>query len=285
MSSSHPLDAAIRLSIVDGNTFHGRTRPEWDSMVGPFGGITAAVLLRAVETHPDRIGEPVALTVNFAAPIGPGGFDISLRAARTNRTNQHWTVELSQNGDVKTTATALFGIHRDTWADTEAHPPSVSPPEQIDRDSAQEDFVRWAHFYDLRFAEGRFPGEGAQPSSTATTTMWIRDTARRPIDYAALATLCDIFCPRVFLRCGGPTAAGTITATTYFHADQHALDAVGDDFVLGTAHANRFSGGYFDQSAQLWTRDGVLLATSHQFVYFKGDVCHSGEEIHVRQRN
>jgi acyl-CoA thioesterase len=57
--------------------------------------------------------------------------------------------------------------------------------------------------------------------------------------------------------------------TTYFHADQEQLDAVGTDFVLGIAHANRFSGGYFDQSAQLWTRDGALLATTHQIVYFK----------------
>ena len=67
-------------------------------MIGPFGGITAAAMVRAIESHPDRIGEPLALTVNFAAPIADGDFDISLRAARTNRTNQHWIVELSQNG-------------------------------------------------------------------------------------------------------------------------------------------------------------------------------------------
>ncbi len=64
--------------------------------------------------------------------------------------------------------------------------------------------------------------------------------------------------------------AGTISLTTYFLADQRQLDAVGDEFVLATAHANRFSGGYFDQSAQVWTRDGLLLAATHQVVYFKG---------------
>jgi acyl-CoA thioesterase len=285
MSPIHPFDAAIALDALDDNTFRGCTDPEWDSMVGPFGGITVAALLRAVHTHPDRIGDPVALTVNFAAPISKGDFDISLRVARTNRTNQHWIVELSQDGDVKTTATALFGIHRDTWADTEARPPLVPPPEQIARDSVQQDFVGWARLYDLRFAQGTFPGEGAQPSSSATTTMWVRDTAGRPLDYPALAALCDIFCPRAFLRCGGPIPAGTISLTTYFHADRAALDAVADDFMLGTAYANRFFGGYFDQSAQLWTRDGVLLASSHQIVYFKGDACNSREEGHVRQHN
>jgi hypothetical protein len=59
--------------------------------------------------------------------------------------------------------------------------------------------------------------------------------------------------------------------TTYFHADQEQLDALGSDYVLGTARTNQFSGGYFDQSAQLWTRGRALLATSHQIVYFKGE--------------
>ena len=72
-------------------------------MVGPFGGITAAVMLRAIETHPERVGEPLALTVNFTAPIADGDFDVSLRAVRTNRTNQHWIAELSQDGAVTTT--------------------------------------------------------------------------------------------------------------------------------------------------------------------------------------
>jgi acyl-CoA thioesterase len=115
------------------------------------------------------------------------------------------------------------------------------------------------------------PKEDAQSNPSATTTMWMRDSAQRRVDYPALAALCDIFCPRVFWRRGGFIPAGTISVTSFFHADQQQLDALGGDYVLGTAHANRFSRGYFDQSAQLWTRDGVLLATSHQIVYFKAD--------------
>ena len=270
MTRKHPFDSAIQLDTIDGNIRRGRTHPEWASMVGPFGGITAATLIRAIQTHPDHIGEPLALTVNFAAPIADGDFDISLRAARTNRTNQHWILELSQDGDVKTTATALFGSRRDTCGDTEARQPSAPPPEQVTPSGGPGEFVVWARLYDMRFVEGPFPGEDAQPCLSATTTMWMRDNARRRVDYPALAALCDIFYPRVFLRRGGFVPAGTISVTSYFHADQQQLDTLDCDYVLGTAHANRFSRGYFDQSAQLWTRDGVLLATSHQIVYFKG---------------
>ena len=65
-------------------------------MVGPFGGVTAAAIVRAIESHPDRIGEPVALTVNYLAPVNDGPFDVVVRVARTNRTNQHWTAEVRQ---------------------------------------------------------------------------------------------------------------------------------------------------------------------------------------------
>lgn len=268
MTDTHPFDAAIRLDTVSEDTRRGRTHPEWANMVGPFGGITAATMLRAVQTHPDCIGEPLALTINYAAPIADGDFDITVRAARTNRTNQHWIVELSQDGDVKTTATATFAIRRESWADTESHPPSAPAPEQLT--PVDPGLVRWTGLYDMRFVQGAMPGQGADPAPSSTTTLWVRDDAGRSVDYPALAALCDIFYPRVFLRRGGFVPSGTISLTTYFHADQQELDALADDFVLATAHANRFSGGYFDQSAQVWTRAGGLLATTHQIVYFKG---------------
>ena len=124
--------------------------------------------------------------------------------------------------------------------------------------------------YDMRYVEGAMPGKDGEPDPSSTSTLWVRDSAGRPVDYPALAALCDIFYPRVFLRRGGFIPSGTISLTTYFHADQPQLDAVAGDFVLATAHANRFSRGYFDQSAKVWTRDGGLLATTHQIVYFKG---------------
>jgi len=266
-AAAHPFDRALHLDHVEAGVVRGATEPAWANMVGPFGGVTAAVLLRAVESHPDRIGDPLALTVNYTAPIADGEFDIALRAARTNRSNQHWILELRQGGEVKTTATAVFGLHRDTWADTEAQFPEVIAPEDIPR-SEFFDFVVWANRYDIRFTEGAVPDDGAH-SESSTSTLWVRNAERRPLDFAALASVSDTFYPRVFLRRGKVIPAGTISLTTYFHADRAQVEAVGDDFVLGSAHANAFSRGYFDQSAQLWSRDGVLLTSSHQLVYFK----------------
>lgn len=267
-ASSHPFERAMRLETVDAGTVRGATDPDWANMVGPFGGITAAVLLRAVESHPDRIGDPLALTVNFAAPITDGAFEICLRAARTNRSNQHWVLELRQDDEVKTTATALFGLHRDTWADDESRPPSVPVPEEVEPGTFVDAIV-WAKRYDMRFTDGPVPLRAVEPSESSTTTLWVRDAQGRSLDFAALACLSDVFFPRVFLRRGRFLPAGTITLTTYFHVDQGEINAVGSDYLLASAHANRFSRGYFDQSAHLWSRAGRLLTSTHQLVYFK----------------
>lgn len=240
-------------------------------MVGPFGGITAATTVRAVELHPKCHGRPIALTVNYLAPISDGEFDIVTRAVKTNRSNQHWIVELSQDGDVKTTATAIFGLRRDTWSDTEVAPPAAQGPEDI-TPSIPPFGVVWFDNYDMRFVDGAMPDTGGEPaeSGSSTTTLWVRNNPPRAMDFAALASVSDIFYPRVFLRQGQFVPAGTVSITTYFHADDDQLAAQGDDFVLATARAQRFSRGYFDQTAHLWGRDATLLATSHQIVYFKG---------------
>jgi acyl-CoA thioesterase len=267
MPDLHAFDRAIELEAISADVVRGRTQPEWANMVGPFGGLTAAVLLSAIESHSDRLGEPVALTVNFAAPIADGVFEISRRVARTNRTNQHWILELSQGGAVTTTASAIFGIRRDTWSDTEAVPPAAPPPEQIAR-SSPENLPVWIGMYDMRFAQGSFSGGAVQPGPSSTTTLWVRDAAQRQIDFSALTAMSDIFFPRVYLR-RGVIPAGTISMTTYFHTNSRQLGALGGDYILATARADRFDRGFFDQNAQLWSRDGDLLATTYQIVYFK----------------
>lgn len=270
VAPTHPFDAAVELSpeLGEPGVFLGHTSPDYANMVGPFGGITAATLLRAVLKHPERLGDPLSLTVNFAGPITDGGFVVSARPTRTNRSTQHWNIELAQDGVVTTTATAVFGTRRETWASTEIEAPAAPPAGDV-ATQGFPDFVAWARNYEMRFVAGAIPepDEGAQPDST--TTMWVRDEPPRPLDFPALTSLCDVFYPRAFLRLGRYLPAGTVSLTVYFHADATLLAAQADDAVLGTARAQRFGKGYFDQSGEIWGRDGALLATAHQLVYFK----------------
>ena len=57
--------------------------------------------------------------------------------------------------------------------------------------------------------------------------------------------------------------------TTYFHASQAQMAEAGTGYLLGQAQAQAFRHGFFDQTAQLWSEAGMLLATSTQLVYYK----------------
>jgi acyl-coenzyme A thioesterase PaaI-like protein len=99
MTTSHPLDEALRLEAAGNGSpgnWQGHTHADYWNMVGPFGGTTAATALRAILMHPALLGEPVALTVNYAAAVAEGAFTVTARPVRTNRSTQHWAVELSQ---------------------------------------------------------------------------------------------------------------------------------------------------------------------------------------------
>ncbi|MET9490462.1 thioesterase family protein [Nocardia sp. NPDC006630] len=264
----HPFDVATEL-IYDGDgNYRGQTTPDYANMVGPFGGITAATLLRAAQEHPDCLGEPLSITVNYAGPIANGPFVISAVPVRTNRNTQHWTLTLSQDGAVTTTATAVFGNRRQTWSSTEVTAPAVPPADSLEPEALPE-FIAWVRNYEMRFAEGAIAIQDADPNHSSTTTLWVRETPARPLDYPGLTALSDVFFPRVMLRLGRVVPAGTVSLTVYFHADTELLTAQSDLPVLATARSQHFGNGFFDQSAELWANNGTLLATSHQMVYFK----------------
>lgn len=268
-TGAHVLDQVVALTPDGEHLFRGRTHEAWANMVGPFGGTTAATMLNAILQHPERHGDPLSLTLNYAGPVGDGEFLIEARPVRTNRSNQHWVLEMRQGDEVVTTATALTGLRRHTWSETEIGPPEVTAPEDLPR-ASEDRGVRWIGNYDMRFVAGGWDdvaeGEG---TTTSTTTMWIRDSPERGLDHLSLTALGDSFFPRSFLRLGRPVPAGTVTLSIYFMATADELEAHGTDFVLGSVHSHRFHGSYHDESARLWSRDGTLLAISNQLMYFK----------------
>ena len=265
----HPFDAAIALEPLERGRWRGAPHPAWANMVGPFGGITAATMLDAALRHPDRVGEPVALTVNYAAPLGTAPFEVRARPARTGRSVQHWIIELLQGGEVASTATAVTAVRRDTWAAAELAPPDVPPAHAVPVTPRFSE-VEWPRRYELRFHDGPWPDlrvEAELPDSLST--VWIRDEPPRPLDAPSLAAICDVFYPRTFRRRQRFVPAGTVTLTVHFHADAVELAAQGSRPVLGVARGLRYHRGFFDQRAEVWSDAGVLLASSMQSVWYR----------------
>ena len=274
MVCMHPFDEAIDLRVFATHEFTGATHPAYANMVGPFGGTTAAQLLQCAMLHPQRLGDPVALTVNFAAPVADGAIRFVARPVRTNRSTQHWIIEAHQTPNdisgVVATATAVFAVRRETWSNVEAvMPANVSAPETVPR-MPVKGMPAWPQRYDMRFVEGAFPTAfDEQEQAHSRSTLWVRDEPERALDFASLAAISDSFFPRIYVRRRRRAMIGTVSLTTYFHADSALLTQVGTNHVLGVAKALNYRHGYFDQTGELWSQDRQLLASTHQLVYFK----------------
>ena len=68
----HPFDIATDLEPTGDGDWLARTSDAYWNMIGPFGGLIAALMFKSACVHPDREGEPIALTVNFCAAIAKG---------------------------------------------------------------------------------------------------------------------------------------------------------------------------------------------------------------------
>ena len=275
----HPFDQALVLEGQGTDTFAGHTSPAYWNMIGPFGGITAAVALKAVMQHPARRGEPIALTVNYASALGPGPFTVTARAARTNRSTQHWAIEVFQPDNAGGQQTVLTGsavtaVRRDTWSGSDMTMPPVLPPQDIPRQLVKAP-IEWVNRYELRVVSGKIPRhfDGSvradAPETASLTQLWMRDDPPRVMDFCSLAAFADVFYPRVYLRRATRVPVGTVSMTVYFHASGADLQTCGDAYVFGQARGQVYHNGFFDQSAQLWSESGTLLVTSSQIVYYK----------------
>jgi acyl-CoA thioesterase len=268
-ATRHPLEAATALTWR-GDRWIGHTNTDYWAFVGPYGGATAAVMLRAALDHPDRIGDPLALTVNYCAPIAEGEIQIIARAARTNRSTQHWSIELFQTeGETLATATAVFAKRRSGWVHPVASMPSAPPPSEF-KTFELPGGPSWVRQYEMKFITGT-PVIGkvphAEPAPSASM-LWIRDAVRRPLDALSLASMSDAFVGRIFQVVGVMVPFGTVSLTTYFHGA--ATDFTTDDgWMLGDVDAAIFRDGFADQTARLWSSDGRLLASSVQITYFR----------------
>jgi acyl-CoA thioesterase len=264
----HPFDLATELRATGEGEWLATTSDAYWNMVGPFGGWIAALIFKAAYGDDRRQGEPLSLTVNFCAAVRKGELRIAARSARTNRSTQHWTIEMTQDDECVATGTAMFGVRPETFAHNPLTMPRSKPFDELDRFPAPGS--GWIERYDLRFAEGNvgWTGGGDEPGDPRSL-LWIDSDPPRPLDFVGLTAMCDIFFGRIIHVRQRMVPFGTVTMTAYFHATEADLTAQGDSPLLGEANARTFDRGFHDQSAELWGKNGRLLATSHQLVYYR----------------
>lgn len=271
MSSTQAFDRALAFSKIADGRLRGETVPEYGNFTGQFGGITAATLLKAALDEGRAEGAPVSLTVNYTAAVKPGPFEIAVRAIRLGRTLQHWGLDMMQGDTVAATALVTLGQRGESWSHAPLKAPEAPKPDTVTALDTSE-WRGWATQYDFRFIEGSTAHLRDKPPlaspGDARSLLWLRHKHLRPLDFPGLACMSDAFFVRMIQVRNTFPAMGTVSLTTQFHADAATLAAQGDRAVLCAVDSRVFRNHFHDQSADLWSADGVLLATSHQMVWY-----------------
>jgi acyl-CoA thioesterase len=269
----HLFDQAISLtqrSPSEVDSFSGATHPDWGNFIGPFGGISAAVMLNAVMQHKALLGEPISQTVNYCSAIAEGPFEIEAKPVRTNRSTQHWMLVMTQQGQAVMTGSVVTAARRDTWSGQDFPMPKANAPTSYEL-SKRAAPMRWLERYEIRPIKGGIPKILDESENDSLSQLWLKDSDERQVDMQSLASFCDVFFPRLLLRRAKMVPFGTVSMTSYFHTDsaQLAQCATADKYLLGQAQAQAYRNGFFDQTAQVWSESGTLLASTHQIVYYK----------------
>jgi hypothetical protein len=249
-------------------TYAGQTDPMYWNAVGPFGGWIAAVFLRCLALETGGVGDPLTVSVNFAGPMEPGSFTVRLRELRANRSTTFWSAEMLQAKDgsegLCAFATVVIARRRESPSFAETIAPEIAPPEELQRfkPPLQAQFLTRL---DLRFVpDGYFPKriDGA-------VVMWARALDSDAMDYETLAAICDSGMPQIFLRLKRPVPVSSVTMNVFFHATRTDLEPIGEEFVLTASSMRAAANGFFDETTLVWSRTGMLLATTEQIVWFK----------------
>lgn len=278
MNHIHPLDRATKTRLVSPGVRVGCLDRAYWNMVGPFGGVTAATLLRAVLDDPRRADHPIAISVQFCASFIEGEFEVEVQPVQSNGSTQHWSIALKQHGDAIAIATAVVGTRPQTWSALRVQMPAFKDPTPPRH---HFDGLSWLNHYDLRFHEN--PGEPVSAACHPTRTVaTIADVPARALDFVSLCALSDIFFVQIAHARRRRLPCGTESISTYFHVTHDELSSLERNEVIAVADTNILHRGYSDQRAELWSPSGQLLVTSSQMAYFRDPQERSGSPFHIR---
>jgi hypothetical protein len=253
-------DAPGRWSTVAGD--------EWSNPGGGlWGGYAIGLCIRVLEAEPDAIGEPLSLTLSYAAALPAGALDIRTRRLRQGGSVGVWEVEVLPGGTKQVGVHGIVTMARrpTTPPFAFAKMPEAPAPEGLPSLDIPGSELRYgASAFERRAAEGFPPAAGESSRSLA----WVR-SRQGPMDKALLGMVTDHSPPRAMYALGRNVRTTTLSLTAYLHATVEEIAEVGEDFILVECEGRIGNAGASDERSSYWRRDGKLLATSEQLAWYR----------------
>jgi len=258
-----PFDRATHVADTGDGRYAAALAPQWN---GPFdrpnGGFIAAILLRAAQAElarPDL--PPRILNVQYLRPANPEPATLHVQILRVGGRNATVQVSLHQREKLAVTALITFsGPRPHTLTITEPPPDAPRPdlvaeidPDDLDGASPALRRLRMRPCFGAPILGG---------SADAITGRWfsLRDENEdRAYDAARLVALCDLWWPAVFSAARQFVGVPTLDLTVHLRATTPVPGP-----ILGRFQTSTITEGHFDETGQLWSTTGQLLAESRQ---------------------
>jgi acyl-CoA thioesterase len=264
------LDEALKVVPLGDNEWGAFADPGYESVNAMFGGWTNAVALNAVSQSAVSEARPSAITLSFVNPVPPGS-DLVIRARRVggSRSVTHWQAEVrpAAGEDTLSLASVAMTVRRETDGLVDRAVPEAPDPEAPDPEALE--------VFHAPGPQGQtsvirpVTGTPAFGRRNTRSLHWVRDISGRRVDHLQLAYFADQLAPRAFFWSDGPRPTATITMSVFFHATDEEIDAVGDEYILVAGSGTRGERSTSGLRADLWSRQGTLLATSEQLAWFR----------------
>ena len=258
------LDNALKLRRSAPGLWTAHADPKYESANGMFGGWTTAVALRAVCDDADGDATPSAITINFVNKVEPGS-DVVIQTRRVgeSRSVSYWQSELTVDNFTLAVASVVLTKRRETDGHIQITMPDVPEPSMLE-------FLQLAPGpCGQQMSDRPIVGYPPHKHDSTYSAEWVREMSGRTIDHLQLAFLADHRAPRSFYWSDCPRPSATLSLSVYLHATEDELAAVGDDEVLSEAFGTRGVQSTSEEHLRLWSRHGVLLATSVQMAWYR----------------
>ena len=266
MTTTHHL--AIPLTPVSPSRWTTIAAAEWRNPGGGlWGGYAIGLCIRVLEAEPGAIGEPLSLTLAYAAALPAGALDIRTRLLRQGGSVGVWEVEVYPAGSdqVGVHGVVTMAKRPNTPDFAFAKMPEAPDPEGLPNPDMTNMSTHFgASAFERRTLDGFPPKAGTDSRSLA----WVR-SRRGTLDKALLGMITDNSAPRAMYALGMSVMTTTLSLTVYLHGTVAELEEVGDDFVLVECEGRVGGGGASDERSSYWRRDGKLLATSEQLAWYR----------------
>lgn len=231
-----------------------------------FGGWVAAITAKAVAMHEKCNSLLVSQTTTYLAGIGPGEVAVSVQLMRSGSSTQFWRVELTQSGNLAIAADIITSNRRQTDLNYQlAMPSAKSPDESVSLKQVNPMAPGWVDTFDQRLAQGIPFAKNATPEAL----VWIRESDGRPIDRVSLFSILDTPMPRTFFVSDEPRMGSTVSMSCYIYASEEDIAETGSDYLLLRVDGATARNSATDSRVELWSRSGILLATSSQIGFFR----------------